>query len=65
MELETSIAQPFMKTAEIWRHCSISSRASPATHMEPKVFLTGKEKNRRLARNVFIGFLEKLSDLPF
>jgi len=35
MELETSIAQPFMKTAEIWRHCSISSRASPVTHMEP------------------------------
>jgi lysophospholipase-3 len=30
-----------------------------------KVFLTGKEKNRRSARNVFIGFLGKLSDLPF
>ena len=30
-----------------------------------KVFLTGKEKNRRSARNVFIGFLGKLSDLLF
>ena len=35
MELGTSIAQSFIKTAEIWRHCSISSRTSPATHMEP------------------------------
>ena len=50
-----------------WARPARRPRLRPQNDGAPsgKVFLTGKEKNRRSARNVFIGFLGKLSDLPF